>query len=145
MATARDVPPGPRAWPIGQESGRQVVALGLALTLTAMSVDLLLSGSLTLFFDLCFVAACLAIAWRVRPTDFFTVGVLPPLLMLAVFTLSGFVAPGLIAHPSDGVIQAVVSGLSVHAGALIAGYVLVLASLAYRVRTTRRLHVRDLL
>ena len=32
-----------------------------------MSVDLLLSGSLTLFFDLCFVAACVALAWRVRP------------------------------------------------------------------------------
>jgi hypothetical protein len=122
-----------------------VVALGLALTLTAMSVDLLVSGSLSLFFDLCFVSACVAVAWRVRPSDFFTVGVLPPLLLLAVFTLAGFVAPGLIAHPSDGVVQAVISGLSVHAGALIVGYVLVLASLAYRVHLSQRLTVRDLL
>ena len=28
-------------------------------------------------------SACVAVAWRVRPSDFFTVGVLPPLLMLA--------------------------------------------------------------
>jgi len=119
--------------------------LGVALTLTAMSVDLLLSGSLSLFFDLSFVVACLALAWRVRQADFFTVGVLPPLLMLGVFTLAGLVAPGLIAHPSDGVVQAVVSGLSVHAGALITGYVLVLASLAYRVHGSRRLTVSELL
>ena len=145
MATAGDAPAGNRPWTTGREPGRQVVALGLALTLTAMSVDLLVSGSLTWFFDLCFVAACLAVAWRVRPTDFFTVGVLPPLLMLAVFTLAGFASPGLIAHPSDGVVQAVVSGLSVHAGALVVGYVLVLISLAYRVHLSQRLTVQELL
>jgi len=139
-----DAPPDPHPWPDGRESGRQVVVLGLALALTAMSVDLLLSGSLSLFFDLSFVAACLALAWLVRQADFFTVGVLPPLLMLGVFTLAGLVAPGLIAHPSDGVVQAVISGLSVHSGALVAGYALVLGTLAYRVRLSRR-PVRDLL
>ena len=38
----------------------------------------------------------------------------------------------MIAHPRDGVVQAVVSGLSHHSGALVAGYVLCLACLAIR-------------
>ena len=40
-----------------------------------------------LFFDLCFVAICLAAALMVRPRDFFTVGVLPPLLMFGTMVL----------------------------------------------------------
>ena len=122
----------------GREPGGQVVALGFALVLTAMAADLLTSGSLSLFFDLCFVGSCAVLAWRVRPRDFFTVGVLPPLLMLGAFTLSGFVAPGLIARSSDSVVQAVVSGLSVHALALIAGYAVALGTLAYRTRKAHR-------
>jgi hypothetical protein len=46
-------------WTVGHEPGRQVVALGVALTLTAVSLDVLLVGRLTFFFDLCFVALCL--------------------------------------------------------------------------------------
>ena len=138
VTTMRDAPRAPAAWPSGREPGRQVVALGFALTLSAVAVDLLASGELSLFFDLCFVASCLLLAWQVRPRDFFTVGVLPPLLMLGVFTLGGFVAPDLIAHPSDGVVQAVVSGLSVHAPALVAAYALALGSLAYRARRAHR-------
>jgi len=36
------------------------------------------------------------------------------------------------AHPRDGVVQAVVSGLSHHSGALVAGYLLCLTCLAIR-------------
>ena len=56
----------------GVEPGRQVVALGLAAVLTAVVVDVLLVGELTLFFDLCFVVVCLALALRRAPRDFFT-------------------------------------------------------------------------
>ena len=122
----------------GHDTGRQVIALGFALTLTAVSVDLLLVGSLSLFFDLSFVVACLLLAWKVRTSDFYTVGVLPPLMMLGVFVLAGLVAPGLIARPGDGVVQAVVSGLSIHAGALVAGYLLALGTLAYRAHRAHR-------
>lgn len=138
MTHMSDASRDPEPWPTGRDTGRQVVALGFALTLTAVAIDLLLVGSLSLFFDLSFVVACLLLAWMVRPRDFFTVGVLPPLMMLGVFLLAGFVAPGLIANPRDGVVQAVVSGLSIHAGALIAGYVLALGSLAYRTRRAHR-------
>jgi hypothetical protein len=125
-------------WEEGREPGRQVVALGLALALTAVVVDLALVGRISLFFDLCFVALCVGLALAVRPTDFFTVGVLPPMIMVAVFTLLGLTRPAMIAHPTDGVVQAVVSGLSRHSVALIVGYALCLTCLALRQRVARR-------
>ena len=112
--------------------------LGLAVALTAIVVDVGTVGRVSIFFDLCFVGLCLGLALAVRPTDFFTVGVLPPLIMVAVFTLLGFSRPGAIGRPDDGVIQAVVSGLSRHSAALVIGYVLCLACLAIRQRVTRR-------
>ncbi len=121
-------------WEEGRETGRQVVALGVALALTATVLDLLLVGRVSLFFDLCFVTLCVALALTVRPTDFFTVGVLPPLIMLGVFVLLALTRPEVIADRGDGVVQAVVSGLSHHSVALCLGYVLCLACLAVRHR-----------
>ncbi len=127
-------------WEEGREPGRQVVALGVAVALTVAALDVAMADRVSLFFDLCFVALCVGLALTVRPTDFFMVGVLPPLIMVGVFTLLGLTRPEVIAHPEDGVVQAVVSGLSHHSGALVAGYVLCLATLAYRHRflTTAR-------
>jgi hypothetical protein len=125
-------------WEEGREPGRQVVALGLAVALTAVTVDLALVGRISLFFDVCFVALCVGLALVVRPLDFFTVGVLPPMIMVVVFTLLGLTRPGMIAHPDDGVVQAVVSGLSRHSAALVLGYALCLTCLAVRQRVGRR-------
>lgn len=125
-------------WEEGREPGRQVVALGLAVALTAVVLDALLVGRVSLFFDLCFVALCVGLALAVRPTDFFTVGVLPPLIMVVVFTLLGFTNPGVVARSEDGVVQAVVSGLSRHSAALLVGYALCLGCLAVRQRVGRR-------
>ena len=130
----RDVTHARTLWEEGREPGRQVVALGAALALTIVAVDVALVGRISLFFDLCFVALCLALALVVRPTDFFVVGVLPPLIMVGVFILLGTTHPEVLAHPDDGVVQAVVSGLSHHSGALVAGYVLCLTVLAVRQR-----------
>lgn len=121
-------------WEEGREPGRQVVALGFACALTAVVVDLALGGRISLFFDLSFVALCCALALLVRPGDFFTVGVLPPLLMTAVFLLLGLVSPETIAHRDDGAIQALISGLATHAAALVVGYALCLILLALRTR-----------
>ena len=128
----RDVTHARTLWEEGREPGRQVIALGVALALTIVVIDVALVGRVSLFFDLAFVALCLALAIVVRPTDFFVVGVLPPLIMLGVFTLLGLTHPDVIAHPDDGVVQAVVSGLSHHSGALVTGYVLCLGVLAVR-------------
>lgn len=125
-------------WDEGVEPGRQAVVLGLAVALTVVAIDLLLVGELSFFFDLCFVALCLGLAVVVRSGDFFTVGVLPPLIMVAVFTLLALVAPGAVADPGDGLVQAVVSGLAHHSGALVGGYAVCLATLAARQRARGR-------
>lgn len=116
----------------GQEPGRQVVLLGVALTLTAVAVDVLLVGSLTLFFDLCFMALCLGLAALVRRQDFYLVALLPPVLMVVVFAFVSLVARDAIADPRDSVLQAVVSGVATHGIALFVGYALCLGWLGWR-------------
>ena len=125
-------------WEEGREPGRQVVALGVALALTAVVLDLALFGSVGLLFDIVFVLGCVSMALAVRPQDFFTVGVLPPLLMTGIFVLVAITRPDAIADAGDGVVQAVVSGLSHHAGALVMGYLLALVVLAIRHRVIGR-------
>ena len=125
-------------WEEGSEPGRQVIVLGVACALSAVALDLWITGHLSLLFDLSFVILCVGLALTVRGSDFFTVGVLPPLLMVGVFTLLGIVSPTAVAEQDDSVIQAVVSGLATHAGALIVGYALCLATLATRQRFLAR-------
>ena len=123
---------GRTLWEEGREPGRQVIALAVALALSAVVVDVALGGDLGLLFDVCFVALCVAVALRVRPQDFFTVGVMPPMLMLGVFVLVDVARPEVLGHPQDGAVQSVVTGLAGHSGALGAGYVLCLLVLAIR-------------
>ena len=130
--------PGRRTlWEEGREPGRQVVVLGVAAALSALALDLWLGGDVGFFFDLCFVALCLALALAVRPSDFFTVGVLPPLLMAGVMVLLEVARPGVLGHPSDGMVQSLVTGLADHSGALVTGYLLTLLTLAVRQRFVR--------
>jgi uncharacterized membrane protein (GlpM family) len=119
-------------WESGEEPGHEVAALAVALLLTAATVDLALADRIGLLFDLAFVTVCVRAALMVRPRDFFTVGVLPPLAMLAVVALLAVAEPAGVAHPQDGVVQATVSGLSTHAIALVIGYLLCLGVLAVR-------------
>lgn len=125
-------------WEEGRQPGHEVVALAAALTMTAVTVDLLLDDSLSFFFDLSFVAVCVGMALAVRPRDFFTIGVLPPLLMLAVCVLLAVADTDVLARSSDGVVQATVTGLAHHMVALGTGYALCLAVLVVRQRATRR-------
>jgi hypothetical protein len=109
-----------------------MVALGLALTLTVVALDLGIGGRVGLFFDLAFVAVCLTLAMLVRPEDFFTVGVLPPLIMLTVFVLVGMSRRVAIAPGDHGLAKAVITGLAQHAVALGVGYAACLLCLAIR-------------
>jgi hypothetical protein len=114
-----------------------MVALGLALTLTVAVLDVGIGGRVGLFFDLAFVAVCLTLAMLVRPEDFFTVGVLPPLIMLVVFVLVGVSHRIAIAPDGDGLVRAVITGLSHHAVALAIGYAGCLLCLAVRDQVAR--------
>ena len=119
-------------WDVGREPGRQVVTLGVAVTLTAVGIDVLLVGRLTLFFDLCFIGLCLGLAALVRRRDFYLVALLPPVLMTVVFAFIALVARDAIADPRDSALQAVVSGVATHGIALFVGYALCLGWLAWR-------------
>ena len=119
-------------WEVGHEPGRQVVSLGVAVTLTAVSIDVALVGRLTLFFDLCFVVMCLGLAALVRRRDFYLVALLPPLLMTTVFGFVALVARSAVADPRDSLLQAVVSGVATHGVALFVGYAICLGWLAWR-------------
>ena len=121
-------------WEEGRETGRRVVALGVALALTALVLDVALSGEAGLLFDVCFVALSVAVALAVRPSDFFVAGVLPPLVMAGTFLLAALTEPDRVAHPDDGVVQATISGLSHHSVALVTGYGLCLGVLLVRQR-----------
>lgn len=115
-----------------------MVALAVTAAVIAVLLDLLVHGETTWLFDLLFVALCAAIALRVRPADFFVVGLLPPLLMLGIFLVLAFTSPALVAHEQDGTVQALVTGLATHAGALFAGYALCLGCLAMRQHVQRK-------
>lgn len=129
----------PTLWEAGQGPARRLGVLALATTLTAVALDVAWGGSVGLLFDLGFVMVCVGLALAVRPRDFFTVALTPPLLMLGVVILLAAADPGTIADPADPPVQAVVTGLAHHAGALIVGDGLCLAILAirHRVRAAR--------
>jgi hypothetical protein len=122
---------------LGHEPGRAVVALGTAVALTVIVVNVALVGRVSMFFDLWFVLLCLGLALLVRPRDFFTVGVLPPLIMVGGFALLAVDTPEAIAAAGDGIVQAVVTGLAQHSVALVCGYALCLATLFARQRASR--------
>lgn len=109
-----------------------MVTLSTLTILSVAGLNLALTGELSLFFDLTFAVVCLVAALAVRPRDFFVVGVLPPLLMLTTVGLLATVARGSVAEETDSFVQAVVSGLAHHAGALVAGHVLTLAIIGLR-------------
>lgn len=95
-------------------------------------VDLLFGNHLGFLFDVAFVLMCVTCALWVRPRDFFTVGVLPPLLLGLVVLGLALWDRAAVANSDDPLVQAVVSGLAHHALALVVGYGLTLLVLALR-------------
>lgn len=111
-----------------------MVALGVALALTAAALDLVLTTHLGVLFDVGYLAVCVGLALAVCPRDFFSVAVLPPLLMLSTFLLLAMSRSEAITRRDDGLLPAVVGGLSHHWVALLLGNLLCLGVLFVRVR-----------
>jgi hypothetical protein len=108
-----------------------VRAVLVVLTLVVV-LDVLLDDRLGLLFDVALVLLSLVAALWVRPADFFTVGVLPPLLVAVTVVTLVVVDQPAVAHPHDAALQAIVTGLAHHALALLIGYGLTLAVLGLR-------------
>jgi hypothetical protein len=135
-------------WEEGRHPGRLVRTVTATVLLGVALADTLVFDRLTLVFDITFVVTCVAAALAVRPRDFFIVGVLPPLSMLVIVAILAGTKRVTVADPGDGLVQATVSGLAHHAGALVVGYsltllILLLRQVAYRNAGTIRTGARN--
>jgi hypothetical protein len=115
---------------------RGVIVLSLLACAICAAADCALTGTLTMFFDLCFITVCLVGAMGVRREDLFTTGVLAPLalaasvLLVTVAVPDAFVAGGSMS-------RAFFTGLAAHAAALVCGYGVALAVVGGRVAARR--------
>jgi hypothetical protein len=116
--------------------GRGVVIVATLATVLCVGLDLVVTRGVTYFFDLCFVVICLVSSMAIRRRDLFTAGVLPPLvfgLVVAAVTVrspAAFVA-------GAGWTEVFLTGLAAHAGALVAGYAVALATVGARLTANR--------
>ena len=108
-----------------------MIRAAVVATIVVTAVNLLF-GRIGIVFDVAFVLICLGAALWVRPRDFFSIGVLPPLLLAFTVVVLAIVDRAAVAKAGDTFVQAVVSGLAHHALALVIGYALTLAVLALR-------------
>jgi hypothetical protein len=114
-----------------------VAHLAAGGVLLALLADQAVTGGMGWLFDASFVLICVVAALAVRPRDLFLIGLLPPLLMLASVVGTAVVDRSAVADRNDVLVQAVVSGLAHHAGALFVGYALTLTVLALRLVALR--------
>lgn len=119
-------------WEEGRHPGRLIRTVSAVVLLSVALVEASAGENLGLVFDGTFVVVCVAAALLVRHRDFFGVGVLPPLSMLAIVAILAAFDRTAVADATDGFGQATVSGLAHHAGALVVGYALTLGLLALR-------------
>ncbi|MFL6024308.1 MAG: DUF6542 domain-containing protein, partial [Marmoricola sp.] len=120
----------PTLWEEGRWSGTRVTRFSVFACLVLVILDLALGGGLGTVFDIGFVLLCLGMALAIAPGEFFSVGVLPPMLLLGICTLLSVGHRAAIAPKDDGVVQAIISGLAHHSGGLLAAHALLLGVLA---------------
>jgi len=109
-----------------------VVFIALLSTLSIAALDRGWTGRLSQFFDLCFVLACIVAALAVRRSGLFTVGVVPPLVMVVVLSVFAVVDPATLTAQHLAFISTLLTGLAHHAAALVAGHASALTILVAR-------------
>jgi hypothetical protein len=122
----------PTLWEEGHASGRRVVRLAITTGVLVTALDLLISPSLGLLFDIGFVLISVGAALMVRKQDFFMVGVLPPLLMVGLFLPIAVFGRQMLTSLDDSRAQALISALTHHSASLVIGYALCLVILVIR-------------
>lgn len=109
-----------------------MIRLAALASVVIIALDLLITRQLGLIFGLTFPIVCLGAALAVRPTDFFPIGVMPPLLMLGIMGVTAATYRPAIAGSDVGFGQGLINGLAAHAVSLLIGYALCLCVLAIR-------------
>ncbi|GAB3996063.1 hypothetical protein GCM10028771_25510 [Nocardioides marmoraquaticus] len=135
MSRAYGVPvSAPTLWEEGRLSASRVVRLAVLAGVMTLVLDVLVNGRLTALFDVGFVLVSLASVLAVRPRDFTSIALLPPLALLGFVGVLALVDTAYVAEAVDGWAQAVVSGLTHRATGLAVAYALVLAVIVIRTR-----------
>lgn len=116
--------------------GRGVIVLSTAAAVLVVALDFALTGGLSMFFDLWFVVICLVGAMAVRRKDLFTAGVLAPLLFGGLIAAISLVSPSTFSE-TGGFATVFPTGLTEHAGALVAGYGIAMLTVACRLSARR--------
>lgn len=117
-------------------SGRVLIVITTLAVAGSAILDLALTGgTITFFFDLCFVVVCLVAAIAVRRMDVFTAGVLPPLVFAGVIATVSLARPQAFAS-GPAADTAFLTGLADHAPGLVGGYAVALMAVAARVATS---------
>lgn len=118
-------------------SAGQVWIVACAVMGAVTAVSIALEDALGLFFGVSFVLVALTAALSADIKALYTPGVLPPLLLIALLAIVALLepqvidAPGLAANASAT--QRVIAGVVDHATALVAGHLLALGAIAYRI------------
>lgn len=128
----------PTLWEEGRWSGSRVTRFSIFACVLLVSIDVAISGGLGRTFDLGFIVLCIGTALAIRPDEFFTVGVLPPMLLLGICGILAIGHRSAIAPSDDGLVQAAISGLAHHAGGLLLAHGSLLAVLAIRSKVLGR-------
>ncbi len=127
-------------------TGGQVCAVAAATAAVAAAVSIGLTSDLGTFFGCCFVLVSLSAALAASVHALYVPGVLPPLLLVVVLFGVASLAPDAIDAPglaeTAGTTQRAIAGVVQHASALVLGHVLALATIAYRIATSKRPGVR---
>lgn len=120
-------------------AGGPVCAGAGAVMATVGVVSVALTSDLGVFFGCCFVLVSVSAALAVNVRSLYAPGVLPPLLLTLVLFGVALIAPNAIDAPglteAAGAAQRTIAGIVQHATALVAGHVLALATIAYRIAT----------
>ncbi|TIC81720.1 DUF6542 domain-containing protein [Nocardioides sp. GY 10127] len=124
-------------WEEGRYPGWLVAGAATAATLGALAIDAGFTSGLGLLFDSVYVLSCVGIALMVRPSDSFVAGIVPPWLMTGLLLVAAWTDPGIVTTADDGLVQAVASGLGLHAFPLVLGYGLAFGVLWMRDRVRK--------
>lgn len=100
------------------------IMTAVAATTCVVLLNLLLVGELSYFFDLCFVVICLVAGLMARPGEAWNVALVPPILLVATVCFLAALSPGTVAEADDGTVQAIITGVTTHSGALLVGFAL---------------------
>lgn len=122
----------PTLWEEGRLSASRVIRLAVLASAIVIALEVALTGRVGLGLGLLFPLICAGAALAVRPSDFFQVGVLPPLLLLGLMAALSMVSRTAIAPEEVGFSQGLINGLAEHAMSLLIGYGLCLGVLAIR-------------